>query len=118
MNSTQIAALVDASDAETWADIWAPGVWFRVQPPELGLDHCSECSDGSCSDGCHVLQTLAQAMEQEGRWRMDGYEVVVIRGPERLADTGDVEGYVLPLGAGTIIARASFDELCSEYEDE
>lgn len=119
MNANEIASLIGAENVETWDDIYAADVWFRVQPKGLGLAHQSETSNGDLANGVHVHKTLEQAVNQEGRWifQGDGCELVVIRGPEQLADTGDVEGWVLPIGSGEIIGRADYDALCEESDE-
>ena len=115
--AAQIARLIGADAADTLDEVWAPGYWFRVQPAGLGLDHRSECSDGSLAAGVHVFQTLAQAVLQEGAWQMAGYELVVIEGPEILADTRDVEGWLLLAGEGRIISRFDFAALCDTEDN-
>jgi hypothetical protein len=112
-----IERLVGASGG---LDVNATGIWFRVQPKGLGLDHRSETSEGDLDLGVHVFATLAQAVHQEGRWlylKEGDYELVVITGPEQLADTGDVEGWVLPLGTGRIIGRFDYTALVAELDD-
>jgi len=99
-------------------DQTTPGIWYRVQPAGCGLDHRSETSEGELSDGCHVHQTLAQAIYQEGRalfLHEGGYELVVIHGPKDLRDTQDVEGWILPLNAGVIVARYDYENLCEQF---
>lgn len=117
MNANTIAVAIEVEEWDSWDDIWAEGIWFRVQPKGLGLDHRSETSNGALAAGVHVFQTLEQAVAQEGRWCMTGggHEVIVIRGPKHLEDTGDVEGCLLPSGCGEIVLRADFDTLCDEY---
>ncbi len=117
MTRQQIAQQIGAVADADWDDVWATGIWFRVQPAGLGLDHLSECSDGSLADGVHVFQTLTQAVLQEGAWQMTDHELVVIQGPERLADTGDVEGWLLPTGHGEIIGRHDFSALVAECRE-
>lgn len=103
---------------ESWESV-VPGYWLRVQPKGLGIDHRSETSSGELDDGIHVFQTLEQAVLQEGQWQMmDGnHEIVVIHGPEQLADTGDVEGWSLPIGKGKIVGRLDFKEFVDEYKE-
>lgn len=119
MNADKIASLIGAENVESWDDIYAEGIWFRVQPKGRGLEHRSETSNGELASGVHVMQTLEQAVNQEGRWCLEGeeHELVVIRGPERLVDTGDAEGWVLPIGSGEIIGRFDYDALCEESDD-
>ena len=117
MNALEIANLIGVKEVETWDDITADCVWFRVQPKGLGLNHCSETSNGELANGLHVMQTMEQAISQEGSYQMAGHELIVIRGPLRLADTGDVEGWLLPIGSGEIVARADFDALTEEREE-
>jgi hypothetical protein len=119
MSASELASLIGAENVEHWDDIYADGMWLRVQPKGLGLDHRSETSNGDLAEGIHVHQTLEQAVNQEGRWDLegDGCELVVIRGPEQLEDTGDVEGWVLPIGAGEIIGRFDYDALCDEADE-
>lgn len=118
MTRQQVAQQIGAPADADWDEVWALGIWFRAQPAGLALDHRSECSDGSLADGVHVFQTLAQAVLQEGADQMGtGHELVVIKGPERLADTGDVEGWLLPAGAGQIVGRYPFAALIAEYRE-
>lgn len=117
MNADKIASLIGAENVESWDDIYAEGIWFRVQPKGLELDHKSETSNGELANGVHVMQTLEQAVNQEGRWCMEGkdHELIVIRGANELADTGDVEGWVLT--SGEVIGRFDYDALCEESDD-
>lgn len=114
--SSNVCRLIGIDSTDDWDSVWSEGIWFRVQPAGLGLEHRSECSDGSYSDGVHVHQTMAQAVTQEGRWQMNGFELIVIRGPILLADTCDVEGWILPPDSGEIIGRFNFDDLCDEFD--
>lgn len=114
----QIADLLGVSVDASLDDYEADGIWFRVQPTGLGLDHRSTTSSDELADGPHVCQTLAQAVGQEGVWQMRrGHELVVISGPEDLADTGDVEGYVLPVGEGEIVGRFDFGMVLQELSE-
>lgn len=115
MTASKIAKVLGIAKPADWDAITAEGYWFRVQPRGLGLDHQTECSDGSLASGVHVLATLAQAVLQEGAWQMAGHELIVIAGPANLHDSGDVEGWLLPSGTGEIVARCDFDRLTAEY---
>lgn len=117
MNVNKIANLIGAGNVQTWDDIYAEGIWFRVQPKGWGLNHRSETSNGELANGVHVMQTLEQAVNQEGRWCMEGkdHELVVIRGANELADTSDVEGWVLT--SGEVIGRFNYNALCEESDD-
>lgn len=117
MNANKIASLIGVDNSDNWDDVHATGIWFRVQPKGLGLDHRSESSNGELSNGVHVVQTLEQAVNQEGRWCMEGknHELIVIRGANELSDTGDVEGWVLT--SGEVIGRFDYDSLCEESDD-
>lgn len=117
----QIETLLGCDSGICLDDVWAPGLWLRVQPACLGLEHKSETSGGGLAEGVHVHQTLGQAYSQEGRWlflQEGGYELIVIRGPNALADTGDVEGWVLPPGQGEIIGRFDYTQLCEELGED
>lgn len=115
---SHIEARLGINAGSDWDDVHAPGYWMRVQPKGLGLDHDSETSSGERASGVHVHHTLAQSLAQEGARGMlesGEHELVLIKGPNDLDDTGDVEGWVLPRGKGAIVGRYDFPSLFDEY---
>lgn len=85
-----------------------PRRYYRVQPAGLGLDHRSECSDESLSDGLHVF---LNAVEAESLSEGIGYgdEVVIVEA-QRHWSNGDVEGVCVDGVEARIVARVAHAE--------
>jgi|SRR5262245_8480773 len=87
---------------------------YRIQPPGLGLNHQSECSNGDLSDGVHVFATLEEIPTALKNWMDDPEQprqelVIVECADEDLDDNEDYEGLLLLAGCGRIVARRSFN---------
>ncbi len=86
---------------------------YRIQPPGLGLNHQSECSNGELSDGVHVFESLEEVKRAIRDWMDDPAEprqelVTIACNDSDLDDNEDYEGLLLEAGRGQIVARRTF----------
>lgn len=87
---------------------------YRIQPPNLELNHQSECSDGELAEGVHVFDSLEDVARGLKGWVVvdpsEAVELIAIQCDEDdLEDSGDFEGWLLPTGCGQITQRYPFN---------
>lgn len=92
--------------------------YYRIQPAGLGIDHRSECSDGSIADGLHVFITPHETLCDSRDWIRTAYgdEIVVIEAAEHYAN-GDAEGNEIDPVMAQVVARIPLDTWFSWWDD-